>query len=216
MKGSSPICLAAVALGCLSSNARGDDPGPILEDVPFDTELPFDELPIDFDAGDIPFDLDSELPFSTDLDIPFDAWSPTDVGVEAEFLKNECVLKEPKDCIDSDKEFEKKLKDKTTVELILCDGFKYKAHKAFDLSYRKKKVLCAGKCVINGYHFTHKKDSWITVNKVGYQEWCGVTFDYFKGKGVSATTWGIPHFNVPRDAKLSVCLSSTEKGSSCV
>ena len=57
MKGSSPIGLAAVALGFLS-NTLADEPGPALEDF----DLPFDaDLPIDFDAGDIGFDFDPEI-----------------------------------------------------------------------------------------------------------------------------------------------------------
>jgi hypothetical protein len=170
MKRTPSISLVTIALGLLSG-AFGDDPGPTLEDATYD--------PV------VRAEFEEAISFSLN----------PDADVEAQF-SDSCVLTQPKECIKTASEFEKKLQDYTTLELILCDGFKYNAKLAFDLSFRTKKVKCAGKCYIKGYHFTPKANSWITVTKAGHQEWCGVTFDDFQGDGVrklnSATrkVWG--------------------------
>jgi hypothetical protein len=162
MKGVSSISLVTIALLLgLVSVALGDDPGPTLEDATYNPAVRAE------------FEADINLSLNPEAD------------VEAAFISDSCVKTQPDDCIKTAATFEKKLQDFTTIELILCNGFTYKAKEAFDLSFRTKKVKCAGKCYIKGYHFTPKANSWITVNKAGYQEWCGVTFDDFQGDGVS-------------------------------
>jgi hypothetical protein len=159
MKRAPSFSLVTIALGLLSG-VFGDDPGPTLEDATYDPA--------------VRTEFEEAISFSLN----------PDADVTAQF-SDSCVLTQPKECIKTAAEFEKKLQDYITLELILCDGFKYAAKKAFDLSLRTKKVKCAGKCYIKGYHFTPKSNSWITVTKAGHQEWCGVTFDDFQGDGVS-------------------------------
>lgn len=161
MKGVSSISLVTIAFGLLSG-ALGDDLGPTLEDATYDPAV--------------------RAEFEADINLSLNPEAAVDAAF---FSSDSCVLTQPKDCIKTAATFEKKLQDYTTIELILCNGFTYKANKAFDLSFRTKKVKCAGKCYIKGYHFTPKANSWITVRKAGYQEWCGVTFDDFQGDGVS-------------------------------